>query len=703
LRIPSLPSLRSPLMAATFVAVLGGLGILGFRTVGLLEGLELGTYDWYMRLRPGHPPADVRIVLVTVTEQDIPNQGGWPLSDGVLARAIEIIGRDNPRAIGLDMYRDVPVAPGTSALNDVLSRDRRVVTVTKFAEGASTGVRPPPVLAGTDQVGFNDIMVDPGGVVRRGLLFLDDGKNVTPSFALQLTLRYLQPLGISPTAAPENETLLRLGRTTILPLEPNDGGYVGADTRGYQFLLDFQGALRPFASVDLTTLLAGNAPPGLMRDKIVLIGVTAESIKDDFYTPFSRGLSAGQYISGVAVHAHIASQLLRMALEGARPMATRPEWAEALWILLWSGAAAVVGLRVRSPWRLALAVIGGLVALGSADFIAFRAGWWLPLVPPAMAWLTVASGVTAWVSYQQTMQRGMLMQLFSRHVSKEVAETIWRQRDEFLDGKHPRPQRLTVTALFTDLTGFTTVSEKHPAEMLVEWLNEYMDAMARQVAAHGGVIRQYAGDSVVALFGVPVARRTESEIAQDAVNAAECALAMAAALRALNERWRAQGRPITGMRVGIFTGPAVAGTLGSAERSEYVVVGDTMNTASRLESFDKDRVAPDPETRPCRILIGETTLRYLGDQFETTPIGDVSLKGKAQKVSVYCLIGRAPAPADVNRQENDDETPGVDHANHDGRERERSLRSVTATTRAGTAPSGPGIAGSKSAEHGAGL
>src|SRR5687767_6338688 len=94
-----IPSFRSPPVVAWFMALIVGMGILGLRMVGLLEGLELGTYDWYMRLRPGNPPADSRIVLVTVTEQDIPNQGGWPLSDGVLARAIDIIGRDGPRAI----------------------------------------------------------------------------------------------------------------------------------------------------------------------------------------------------------------------------------------------------------------------------------------------------------------------------------------------------------------------------------------------------------------------------------------------------------------------------------------------------------------------------------------------------------------------------------------------------------------------------
>jgi adenylate cyclase len=133
----------------------------------------------------------------------------------------------------------------------------------------------------------------------------------------------------------------------------------------------------------------------------------------------------------------------------------------------------------------------------------------------------------------------------------------------------------------------------------------------------------------------------EAEVAQDAVSAVECALAMADTLRALNTRWRAEDRPTTGMRVGIFTGPAVAGSLGSAERSEYVVVGDTINTAARLESFDKELFAPDHDRAPCRILIGETTLAMLGDRFATEAVGEVSLKGKEHIVGVYRVIGRA--------------------------------------------------------------
>ena len=186
----------------------------------------------------------------------------------------------------------------------------------------------------------------------------------------------------------------------------------------------------------------------------------------------------------------------------------------------------------------------------------------------------------------------------------------------------------------------------------MNWLNEYMAAMAPVISHHGGVIRQYAGDSIVALFGVPVPRRTEEEIARDAVNAVRCAVALERRLLEMNRAWQQAGKPVTGMRIGIVTGEAVSGTLGSTERWEYVVVGDTLNTASRLESFDKDVYPPDPLVRPCRTLIGQSTHAYVGDLFETEWIAESRLKGKSQLVAIYRVLGeraqesaRAPATA----------------------------------------------------------
>jgi adenylate cyclase len=385
-------------------------------------------------------------------------------------------------------------------------------------------------------------------------------------------------------------------------------------------------------------VLAGRADPAVFRGRIVLVGTMAESVKDNFYTPFSRGLENEQHMPGVVVHAQIAGQLLRAALDGERPMLSPPEWQEWLWILGWSVAGGLVGLWVRSPWRFAVGVVWGLATLGAVAYAAFLVRWWVPIVPAALAWVATSAVVTAYASYRESVDRGLLMKLFSKHVAKEVAEAIWAQREEFLDGNRPRPQRLVATAFFCDLTGFTSVSEKIGPEGLIDWLNELMGPMTQEISRHGGVVRQYAGDAIVAVFGIPVPRTSEAEIRADAAAAIQCALAMERRLLELNQAWRARERPVVGMRIGIYSGPVVSGSLGSAERSEYVVVGDTMNTASRLESYDKDFHRPDPLTTPCRILIGDATLAYVGDRFEVEWVGEANLKGKEQTVGIYRVV-----------------------------------------------------------------
>jgi adenylate cyclase len=173
----------------------------------------------------------------------------------------------------------------------------------------------------------------------------------------------------------------------------------------------------------------------------------------------------------------------------------------------------------------------------------------------------------------------------------------------------------------------------------MDWLNEYMEEMAGIVIRHGGVINKYIGDAVMAVFGVPIARKTEEEIAKDAINAVACAVEMGSVLQRLKAGWAARDMPVIDMRVGIYTGELVAGSLGGSERLEYTVIGDTVNIASRLESFDKDYCDPDFADPSCRILIGGTTHKYLGGGFRTKKAGDVALKGKEDKITVYLVGG----------------------------------------------------------------
>ena len=257
--------------------------------------------------------------------------------------------------------------------------------------------------------------------------------------------------------------------------------------------------------------------------------------------------------------------------------------------------------------------------------------------------LKTVSGMTS-TAIEQAREKGqkeIMRKLFEKHVSPEVAEAVWQQRELFLEGGRPRSQKLTVTVLFTDLKGFSTVSEKMDPQALMDWLNGYMDKMTKIVMDHGGIVDDYFGDAIKVNFGVPLPRKTEAEIRQDAFNAVNCALAMDEEMVRLNRVMMEQGLPMLRMRVGIYTGPVVAGSLGSADRLKYTTIGDTVNTASRLESFDKDLTLPHLETSPCRILIGETTLRYLDEQFATQKVGELSLKGKDEKITAYCVLGRA--------------------------------------------------------------
>jgi adenylate cyclase len=144
----------------------------------------------------------------------------------------------------------------------------------------------------------------------------------------------------------------------------------------------------------------------------------------------------------------------------------------------------------------------------------------------------------------------------------------------------------------------------------------------------------------MAAFGVPLARTTEAEIQEDATHAIECALAMERMVIDLNRRWDARQLPKVGMRVGIYTGPLVVGSIGNSKRLEYSIHGDMVNTASRLESFDKDNFMPDFFNRPIRILIGDATLGYLNHRFKVQRYGEFQLRGKEQKVDIHRVLGR---------------------------------------------------------------
>ncbi len=629
---------RSPAVKTVIMTLLVFLGVIGLRSQGLLEGMELEAYDWSLRLRPSIETESPPITLVTITDQDIQTLGHWPVSDEILATALTAIQEHGPRAIGVDIYRDLEVPPGRQRLNQILSEYQDILMVQKFGKPEKGGIPAPAVLQGTDRVGFSDMVVDPDGVVRRGLLFLDDGTTFSRSFPFRLAMKYLEPEGIQPEPAKENPDWLQLGEHAFRPFESSDGSYVQADAHGYQFLLNVNRRNQSFPTVSLQAVIEGNAQAELIRDRIVLLGVVSEGVKDYFYTSQCGNLMQCQRISGIELHGHIVAQLLREAKDSAMPIKTLSEAQETGWIGLWVLGGSFIAFWARGAWKFSVVVVVGLLALSGFVVGAISQSLWVPWAPPAMGWLINAMVVTAFISKQEQQDRQVLMELFSRHVSPQVAEAVWEQREQFLDNGRWRPQTLIVTTLFTDLEGFTGMAEKMRPDQLWESLNTYMDTMVKIILDHGGLIDDYYGDMIKAGFGVLISEQTEERISADVRKAVKCSIAMEEEMVQFNARWQQQGLGSIRMRVGINTGPVLVGSLGSAERLKFTTIGDAVNIAARLESLDKDRWKAEEPNSVCRILLGETTRQYLGPHpWHLQEMGSVILAGKRQDLKVFRL------------------------------------------------------------------
>src|SRR5262245_10464666 len=356
--------------------------VLALRFAGALERIELGVYDLALRARPA-AALDERFVIIDETEEDL-ERFGHPLSDQTLARIIELVLAMKPRVLGVDKFRDIPVAPGTEALERVVNGSRSVLWIYQFGGHGSRRITAPQWLKRPSQAAFNDILLDAGGTVRRGLLYLDDGDRPQRSFALSMALAYLAPSGIAPRPDGDDPARMRLGAAALAPLEAWDGGYAGTDASGYQMLLDYRGAPAAFPRYTLADLLDGRIDAATVRDRVVIVGSSATSLKDFFQTPF--GSAALPYITGSELHAHQASQLVRLAEGESKPVRTLPELVEALLLALACLLGLLAWLATR-PASLVALVAGVVAALAAVWYAAATSGVWFPVLPLALGFV----------------------------------------------------------------------------------------------------------------------------------------------------------------------------------------------------------------------------------------------------------------------------------------------------------------------------
>jgi adenylate cyclase len=542
---------------------------------------------------PARPPSD-RVVIVGITEVTLgrlPYRS--PLDRGLLARLVETLASQEVRAIGLDVIIDQPTEPEKDL---ALKR-------------AIDGARVPVILAAISP--DTPILAE-----RRRYLddFLRHQRHGYSNLARE-SLDSIVRVHIPGNGAGERSFATALAEAA------------GATPPDHPFRISWRRAAEgsspfPVYPVHLVPAL----PTGWLRDKVVLVGGLIPG-EDEHRTPISI-FSRPTY--GVEIHAQALSQML----EGPISDEIGPGLARVM-----VGSAALLGMALAALGGGVLVVVGLVVLvplIWSGAVIAFAAGG--PLIPPLSATLALglgAGGVRFWRGRRDARDRHMLMQLFSRFVSEPVVRELWKQRQAFLSGGRPRPQELTATVLFSDIAGFTPICENLAPGPLIAWLDAYIDTMVQVVVAHEGVVLRFIGDGILAVFGAPVPRRSETEISADARNAARCALSMAAAMRRLNDGWRAADLPTAAVRVGIYTGPLVAGSLGSGSHMEYCLLGDTANTAARLEAAGK---AHSRGAEDSIILAGEPTMERLGELFPAQSVGELNLRGKERPVRVYRLL-----------------------------------------------------------------
>ncbi|MBU7586555.1 MAG: CHASE2 domain-containing protein [Nostoc sp. TH1S01] len=306
------------------------------QSLGLFNLPEWKLRDEWMRQRSQNTIAD-EIVIVTIDERDIQSVGKWPIPDWSLAKLLEKIRSQQPRAIGLDLYRDLPEGKGHEQLVQVFRSTPNLIGVEKIT---GERVNPPPELQKLDQVGLADLVLDGDRHVRRALLTAADAKQegkIKAGLATLVALKYLEAEKIALESVDEQQQKFRLGKQIYLPLQNQEAGYSDTEVGGYQILLNWYGSEAAFRTVAMRDVLAGKIPANMMRDRMVFIGSTASSTNDFFSTPFSSSLIAAQKPTpGVVIHANIAHQLVQGAKTGQANLHGVSGMVVSLWIILWS-------------------------------------------------------------------------------------------------------------------------------------------------------------------------------------------------------------------------------------------------------------------------------------------------------------------------------------------------------------------------------
>ena len=562
--------------------------------LGLLEGVERAALNVQFSLRGPIPPR-TPVVIVSIDEDSFDELHlNWPWPRALHAQLLDALSRARPAAIGYDILFAEPSARGGAddeILARAIARAGNVVLAAAFTEiedplFTKEALKPPLEVLREGAAGFSfvNFVPDHDAFVRSAELRRPFQDKRWPSFDLLLH-RMAVEAGIP--AAP-------------LP---------GAD----RVLINFRGGPRTFPTVPFYRVIAGDVGPAAFTGKIVLVGVTSPVLHDMYPTAFApRG-----GMPGVEIHANALETLFQ-----GIPLARLPR-AAAVAVTL---AAAILAVwltdRLR-PLRALAALVGlGGVILAAALGAFVWAHLWIDVAPAPIAFVFGYGALVVEKFIREQREKRRLSRFFSPAVVNEIV----RHRDDV----NLTSTRRRITVLFSDIRGFTSMSERMSPEEVVAFLREYLTVMTGAVFEHGGTVDKYIGDAIMALYNVPLDQPDHAD------RAVLTAIEFQRRLAPLAARFKARHGGDLRCGVGINTGDAVVGTIGAEQRLEYTAIGDTINLGSRLESVTKDFGVS--------IIISETTYKELRGSYPTTCLGEVTVKGKEIPVRIFAVV---PEPTEA--------------------------------------------------------
>ncbi|MBI5561531.1 MAG: adenylate/guanylate cyclase domain-containing protein [Deltaproteobacteria bacterium] len=599
--------------------------------------LDLKASDAMLSVR-GSSTAPKEVVIAAIDEKSVNELGRWPWSrevtaglitvlkparvtaldivfsekqnaaaDGALARAVESSGNV---VLGYFFRDDSTEQPSEAALSQIKTSSINLINI---VGGQAAGDRPfpGPELSGVETnidvigrggAGFGSFNADPqdDGIYRTANLVYKYGGDLYPSLPLEALHRYLG-----------GDVMLNAAPFGIDGVTVGDRG-IPVDEQG-AFTLNFYGGGGAFATYSAVDLIKGRVSAGAIKDKLVFVGVTERAIYDIRPTPVDA------YFPGVEIHATVAGNVLqgRYLIHDARVVVLDL----ALVFVLPLALAAIIGLAPRTYISLAagLCILAALIAF---DYYLFaRRGVKPDAVYPGLSLILAYLSCEAYRNVVVEKKGRYLKKAFSQYVSPDLVSEIIRDPDRLKLGGEKR----VVTVLFSDIRGFTTISEKLPPDELVTLLNEYLSPMTRIVLDEKGLLDKYIGDAIMAIFNAPLT------IPDHPMRACAAAAKMMPRLEELNAGWARKGYPAIKIGVGVNTGEAVVGNMGAELRFDYTGIGDTVNLASRLEGLNK--------LYGTRIIVSEFTYEQVKDAFLFRELDLVRVKGKAKPVGLYELTG----------------------------------------------------------------